>query len=272
MPAASRLAAQAACEAAADGDAELEGALVVRHANGERQAVPLRARVARPALSCGVEALDFGDVHPRAPKRLEIILTNPTAVDAAWAVVDAGAPPADAKAAAAAAAAALLFTNGGGGAGGGAGARGAWDATGHLAPCSAALNGALLASMLLRTGAAQGQVGVTTVGSTAAAAAATAGGSTSSTGGGGGASGSAGGGSAAFGAFTVTPASGVIPGRGLGMPCSQRVSVVFAPPDDRPASAALRVAAFGGRGCELRLEGRGTYDEAREHDANLMLL
>ncbi|KAI8476325.1 MAG: hypothetical protein J3K34DRAFT_512165 [Monoraphidium minutum] len=209
------------------GDSTAEGALVVLHANGERQRVPLTARVPRPLVACGAALLDFGAVHPRAPRRLELVLTNPTAVDAAWALVDAAAPASAAAAAAATAAAAAAA---------GGDAAGSGGATAHLAPRGAALNGALLSGMLV---AAPGGGG-----------------------GGAGAANSAAAAAGVMGPFTVSPASGVIPGRGLGLPHSQRVAVVFAPSAAAPAAVAARVVVHGGRGCEVTVYKEGKRNAA----------
>lgn len=50
------------------------------------QVVPLYAVVLQPELlvSPSSKVLDFGGVHPAAPRTLELVLTNPTEADAAW--------------------------------------------------------------------------------------------------------------------------------------------------------------------------------------------
>jgi hypothetical protein len=220
----------------------------------------LQACVVHAAVVCGTGALDFGEVHPQAPKQLELVLTNPTKVDAVWAVVDASAPTAAAGTALSGAAAAL---------GSAAAARQeAAGATGHLAPTGAMLNGALLSNMLLSD--AVSSCGSRSGTSTSAILAGSASGTVHAANGGIGVDGSRI--PAQFGPFTLTPASGVIPGRGLGMPRSQRVVVTFSPPDDTAAAASLRVTVLGGHGCDLLLSGRGAYDETREHQACLKQL
>jgi len=61
------------------------------------QLLPLTASVSHPRLAARPAALDYGLVHPKAPKPLHIILYNPTKTDATWSVaggVAADAPPA----------------------------------------------------------------------------------------------------------------------------------------------------------------------------------
>lgn len=73
-------------------DYQLQGDLVVHYLNGEEQRLPLRADVLHPHLSCrlttGADAhvIDFGAVHPRAPKWIDVVLTNSANVDAVWQV------------------------------------------------------------------------------------------------------------------------------------------------------------------------------------------
>jgi hypothetical protein len=72
------------------------------------QAVALHADLLQPHLLVSPESqvLDFGGVHAAAPRMLELVITNPTAADAAWtgtvraapAPVTAGQPPGPAAA------------------------------------------------------------------------------------------------------------------------------------------------------------------------------
>lgn len=50
------------------------------------QVLPLQATVEQPELlvSCAKSPLDFGAVHPAAPRTLELVITNPTGAEAAW--------------------------------------------------------------------------------------------------------------------------------------------------------------------------------------------
>jgi hypothetical protein len=230
------------------------GSLVISHANGERQLVPLSAAMTHPAVECSTALVDFGEVHPQAPKPIEVILTNPMTVDAAWSVVEiaaAGAPSSVAGAKSAAAAVAPAAAAAGQPPARLTGSRS--EALPHLAPRDGTRNGALLAGMLVATPTSiparpSGAAGAAGTGSGGAAAATT---------------------TASFGLFTVTPASGVLPGRGLGLPRSQRVTVQFAPGDSAASAVRLRIAVEAGRGFELGMEGRGTYDEAKEFQAHL---
>jgi hypothetical protein len=239
-------------------DYSTAGSLVVSFGNGERQLIPLVAHMVHPSVEASPPVLSFGAVHPQAPKPLMFVLQNDTAADAAWCVVDAAAASAAHCGPAAMAAAAA-----GGGAMAAAGAAlspcgsgctqqpatlSGSGCGGYLAPSGPGTNSVLIAAAVLTSGglAAGHQQGVP--------------------------DGSGRGGSAVFGTFSVSPASGVIPGRGLGMPRSQRVVVTFAPQDAAPAAARLWVAVAAGRGCSLQLEGQGSYNEALEHQYHLTLL
>ncbi|WIA14054.1 hypothetical protein OEZ85_002608 [Tetradesmus obliquus] len=137
--------------------------------------LPLAATVLHPAVTAAPASLDFGLVHPAAPRPLQLLLTNPSRVDAAW----------------------------------------------------------------------QAQL----VSLPAAAAA---------------------GGAAGLTRFAVEPAAGVIPGRGLGMPRSQRITVTCVAAGNGPGAAELRLSVAHGAGCSVRLQGCGTFDEAQEYLAVLM--
>lgn len=66
------------------------------------QVLPLQATVEQPELlvSSAKVPLDFGAVHPAAPRTLELVITNPTGAQAAWqASIQPLAPPAAAEAA-----------------------------------------------------------------------------------------------------------------------------------------------------------------------------
>lgn len=135
------------------------------------QHLPLSATVLHPGLTASPARLDFGLVHPSAPRPLELLLTNPTRVDASW----------------------------------------------H-------------AQLLPRPAAA---------------------------------------GSCSSSVFHITPDHGVISGRGLGMPVTQRVTVTHAPVGNLAAAAELRLLVDRGSGCSVLLQGQGTFDEACEHLAIL---
>mmetsp|Transcript_24193 Transcript_24193/g.76052 ORF Transcript_24193/g.76052 Transcript_24193/m.76052 type:complete len:1791 (-) Transcript_24193:597-5969(-) len=69
-------------------DFEMKGTLWVCYSNGERQPLPLVARVLHPEVTVGPASLSFGLTHTQAPRRLKVTLTNPTLVDAAWSAAD----------------------------------------------------------------------------------------------------------------------------------------------------------------------------------------
>lgn len=71
--------------------------------------------------------------------------------------------------------------------------------------------------------------------------------------------------SAAFGAFTVSPASGVIPGRGLLMPNIQAVTVTCKPSACEQHELNLVFCVQNGRSCFVSLRGKGTTDEVLEY-------
>jgi len=218
-------------------DYDSTGSLTIAFANDEQQLVPLHAAMLHPAVVCSTAALEFGEVHPQAPKPLEVFLINPTTVDATWTMmVDSVAG--NSKSAAAAASAVKAPTANGGSS--------MSESLPHLAPTDGRLNGGLLSSILTAAG---GSAGAATNSSSSSSS-----------------------GSSTFGAFTVSPATGVIPGRGLGMPHSQRVLITFAPPENKPASALLQVVVAAGRGCGLGVAGCGTFDETKEHLAHLTQL
>lgn len=72
-----------------------------------------------------------------------------------------------------------------------------------------------------------------------------------------------------FGPFIVWPGGGLLPGRGLGLPRTQKVTVTYAPGDASEHSQVLRFAVQGGRSCTLELHGTGSFDETEEHQALL---
>jgi hypothetical protein len=167
-------------------DYQLQGDLIAHYSNGEEQRIPLRADILHPRLQCslttgaGAAEVDFGAVHPRAPKWIDILLTNTSSVNAIWQVHDSQAP-------------APVFS------------------------CD------------------DGQVPTT----------------------------------AAIAAFQVLPSRGALPGRGLTAPQTQRVRLVFAPPDNRPHEVHVTFAVLGGRPCSIILKGQGTFDETSEFKAEL---
>ncbi|KAG1668832.1 hypothetical protein FOA52_004926 [Chlamydomonas sp. UWO 241] len=76
-------------------------------------------------------------------------------------------------------------------------------------------------------------------------------------------------GEARFGPFIVSPAGGVLPGRGLGLPRTQKVTVTFAPTEAADCAHALRFAVMHGRSATVGVRGSGSFDETEEHQGNL---
>ena len=79
-------------------DCDHTGDVSVQFANGESQSFVLRARVLHPAVTVapacgggGGAALDFGRMHVKSRKTLEVVLTNTTDVEAAWRLRAGGA-------------------------------------------------------------------------------------------------------------------------------------------------------------------------------------
>eukprot|EP00741_Cyanophora_paradoxa_P008875 tig00001406_g8592.t1 len=68
-------------------DALFEGDLLLAFANGARQRLPLAGRLPRPELRAAPDVLRFGPVHVDNARPLEVLLTNPTQVDARWRLV-----------------------------------------------------------------------------------------------------------------------------------------------------------------------------------------
>ncbi|GIM02972.1 hypothetical protein Vretimale_7763, partial [Volvox reticuliferus] len=69
------------------------GALSISFANGDSQSLPLVAEMLHPRLEVKPRRLNFGNVHLQSPKELLVELSNPTTVDAAWAVTVEGIKP-----------------------------------------------------------------------------------------------------------------------------------------------------------------------------------
>jgi hypothetical protein len=150
------------------------------------QRLPLAAAVLHPALTASPASLDFGLVHPSAPRPLQLLLTNHSRVDATW----------------------------------------------H-------------AQLLMLPEAGDSTAAATSRGLAASSAA------------------------ASLMKFAVEPASGVIPGRGLGMPRTQRITVTCVAAGNAPGAAELQLLVAHGVGCSVKLQGCGTFDEGREHLAVL---
>ena len=71
--------------------------------------------------------------------------------------------------------------------------------------------------------------------------------------------------------FRVQPAAGHIPGRGLGMPRTQKVTIAFGPQEEAPYEAAIVFTTRHGRSITVDLSGAGSFAEALESDLALSL-
>ncbi|KAG2422161.1 hypothetical protein HXX76_016240 [Chlamydomonas incerta] len=211
-----------------------------------------------PRLEVKPRKLDFKKVHLQSPKEMFVMLSNPTNVDAAWAVTEA-------KEEAAAAAAA---------AGGG-------SASAQPTPRSASggnLAGEASAADSRAASAVSGASRPATMDGAAAAAGAPAGGVPPPPR----LPGAAGPGTMAgvtgiiaearIGPYLVKPASGVLPGRGLGMPRSQRISITFAPTEAEAYEGELIFAVLRGKQCSVDVDGEGSIEETDETKGNLFVI
>lgn len=77
---------------------------------------------------------------------------------------------------------------------------------------------------------------------------------------------------AAFGPFRVRPAHGLLAGRGLKLPRAQRLTITFAPPDNKTYRETLVFGVSKGRPVALELVGQGSYEEGEEHQRVLYQL
>jgi len=164
-------------------DFTVDGQLLVSYSNGDVQPLPLTASILHPALEIKPTSIQYGRVHVRSPKPVDIILSNPTGVDASWVVVQQNGRPKYFK-----------FPD----------------------DQAAAANS-----------------------------------------------------EAVFGPFIVRPAGGLLPGRGLHMPRTQRVTIAFAPTAAQNHEETLIFAVSKGRHCSITLQGSGSFQETEEHQAIL---
>ncbi|GFR52101.1 hypothetical protein Agub_g14614 [Astrephomene gubernaculifera] len=280
------------------------GALTVSFSNGDTQSLQLVAEMLHPRLEVRPRKLNFGHVHLLSPMELLVELSNPTSVDAAWAVTVEGVKPRfptlpGAGAAASAQAEAAVGGTGGatssgaassGAASAGAGGGGSSTATHtprsgrssttggpvpetpgtHSRSSSVASSRAAAANAVTTaTLAAAGQSlsrGVTAVSGgvppplrqpavTAALAGVT--GIIAE---------------ARIGPYIVRPASGVLPGRGLRLPHTQKISITFAPTEAGAFDGELIFAVLRGKDCSVDIDGIGSIDEADEHKGKLFVI
>lgn len=69
---------------------------------------------------------------------------------------------------------------------------------------------------------------------------------------------------ARIGPFLVSPAGGVIPGRGLAMPKTQQVTLIYQPQEAKFEDREITFAVYRGRGTDIYVSGEGTFDETQE--------
>eukprot|EP00798_Chlamydomonas_sp_ICE-L_P024309 gene24309-9913_t len=166
-------------------DYHLSGELIAEFANGDIQILPLVADVLHPQTEVKPDRLDFGRLHVQSPKPIVVVLSNPSEVDAYWAVTTEGSKP-------------KYFTK--------------------------------------QELAAGGEANRS---------------------------------EAKFGPFIIQPAGGMLPGRGLGMPRTQHITVTFAPSEAKDFDQQVVFAVNKGRTCSLSMLGTGSFDERDEHQAKL---
>ena len=155
------------------------------------QRLPLSATLLMPVLVTVPAKLDFGCAHPAAPKPMELLLTNPGAVEVSWRMeLQQQQQPA---AAVARVTNSGKFNNSSGGAGGGSNCLDTSKPKGGLQPHCSVIPPALVP------------------------------------------------------VFSTKPCSGILPGRGLGVPHSQRVTVWFSPRGNSHAACLLPVHVAHGR-------------------------
>jgi len=75
-------------------DYSAAGEMLITFANGDQQSVPLHARVVHPEVTVAPAAVDFGEVHVKAPRPARLVLTNDTDADAEWVATERGGRPA----------------------------------------------------------------------------------------------------------------------------------------------------------------------------------
>ena len=245
------------------------------------QVLPLQVLLKRPCITLSSSTLKFGLVHPNAPKTLQLTLTNPTTVDAEWSFVD---PTVKAQTSGRSqrsqqqqqqlggqGVALLTSTSFGGQKPAGGSMR---SSGGGLSTSGNMGGGQLQLPSLSRSTTAKDMIASSSSvkGSGSAAASEMHPPSTSSVTA---TKQIAGAGSevllkareeqgsaAAFGqGFQIEPCSGVLKGRGLGLPKTQVVQVRFSPGHTRATEVQLEVEVKHGRGCGVVLQGQGTYQE-----------
>ncbi|KAG2495146.1 hypothetical protein HYH03_006754 [Edaphochlamys debaryana] len=257
-------------------DYKNSGALNISFANGDAQKLPLIAEMLHPRLEVKPRKLDFGPVHLQSPKELTVTLSNPTTVDAAWAVTVDGVKPrfptlpgagaaASAQAEAAAKEAAAAKDAAAAAAAAAATPRSAAESTNPSRGGSAG-SSRTASAMPSRLGTADAAAAPPAVGGGVppppkipAAPAAMAGVTGIIA-------------EARIGPYIVRPASGVLPGRGLGLPRSQTIRITFAPTEEGCYEGELIFAVLRGKDCSVDVDGEGSIEETDEHKGKLFVI
>ena len=72
-----------------------------------------------------------------------------------------------------------------------------------------------------------------------------------------------------LGSFSVSPAAGQLPGRGLGLPKVQDVVITFSPQNNAFHAATLCFEVDNGSSCFVQISGQGSLEEVTEHQAKM---
>jgi hypothetical protein len=212
------------------------------------QVIPLIVTQLFPRVTLSATSFAFGKVHPSNPKSLQLTITNPSTVAAQWSIQVMEVPPVDssgeqqqrqqggmlsASGAAASSKSKPPATSGSSGVL--PPLRGAASSSG-----GSAANTPRQAAASVGASSSQDSYAGRTARSTKAEVAS----------------------GAAPCVFSVSEASGTLPGRGLGMPYKHTVSVTFSPSSGVQSwQGLLRVAVKGGPGAEVQLVGSGDLKE-----------
>lgn len=207
------------------------------------QVIPLTVTQLFPRVTLSATSFAFGKVHPSNPKSLQLTITNPSTVTAQWSIEVMEVLPTDGSS---------EQQQGGmlSASGMAANSRSKTPAGSSMLPpvrgaASSSGGSTVNTPRQPATSMADGAVGRTARSTKAEVS----GGATSST-------------AAPPCVFSVSEASGSLPGRGLGMPYKHTVSVTFSPSSGVQSwQGLLKVAVKGGPGVEVQLTGAGDLKE-----------
>lgn len=77
---------------------------------------------------------------------------------------------------------------------------------------------------------------------------------------------------ACIGPYVVRPVSGVLPGRGLRLPHTQTISLLFMPTEPQSYDGELILAVLRGKECCVEIDGIGSVEEKDEHQGKLLFI